>query len=132
MLIVSPQCVTVYQGVRDVPSLMGDSPKFWNYMVNVIDETLDEIDYWQVQAYNDWYGQPSGSLKYLQSVYLNWRNLPDVNAGGSILSNNAANSKNNRFRGQKGDGVPGNKLVMGLLASEVAGVKGHYANPSII
>lgn len=133
LVIISPQCVTVYQGVKRIPTLLGSNPEFWNYMVNVIDEADEYVDYYQVQAYNDWYGQPSGSLKYLQSVYLNWRNLPDINAGGSILTNSIVSaSKNSRFRGKNGDGVPANKLVMGLLASTVAGVSGHYASPDIV
>lgn len=66
------------------------------------------IDYYQVQAYNNWYGGlTGGSLAYLKEVYLHWRNL---------LGTIAWINKIPDF-----SGVDGNKLVMGVLASTSAG-----------
>lgn len=133
LLLVSPQCVTVYQGEWTIPSLLTGSGA-WNYFVNIIDAADQYIDYYQVQAYNDWYGSPAGSLDYLKNVYLNWRNLPDLNTKKPI--NNVAlestSSGNKRFRGVSGDGVAGSKLVIGVLASTRAGNSAFYAPPSII
>jgi hypothetical protein len=34
------------------------------------------IDFYQPQAYNNWYGGYSGgSLAYIQEVYMQWRNM---------------------------------------------------------
>ena len=72
LLIVSPECVTVYQGIADYgPDTPGQA---WNYFVNIIRLADDAIDLYQPQAYNNWYDFPGGSLNFLKHVYLNWRN----------------------------------------------------------
>jgi chitinase len=61
---------------------------------------------------------PAGSLAYFQDVYLNWRNLQGPVSWGSPIPNFA--------------GVNGNKLLMGLLASNSAGGPSYYATPDVI
>lgn len=65
ILIVSPECVTVYQetSVPD-PTLGGQA---FNYFVPIIRMADAYIDYYQPQAYNNWYGgHAGGSLDYLK------------------------------------------------------------------
>lgn len=77
------------------------------------------IDYYQPQAYNNWYGGFSGgSLAYLKEVYLHWRNMQGNDAWSAPLPN---------FKGVSGD-----KLLMGVLASTSAGGAAYYAPPSVI
>lgn len=53
IVVVSPQCVTVYQ---DKPAISPDSVNiYWNYFVPIINLADPYIDFYQVQAYNDWY-----------------------------------------------------------------------------
>ena len=73
LLVVSPECVTVYQGVADYSA--DTAGQAFNYFVNVIRLADKYIDYYQPQAYNNWYDFPGGTLDYLKDVYLNWRNL---------------------------------------------------------
>ena len=62
------------------------------------------IDYYQIQAYNNWYdGLPGGSSDYLKDVYLNWRNLQGLSPYSGPIAN---------F-----NGVAGNKIIMGIIAS---------------
>ncbi len=92
LLIVSPEDVTVYQATS-VPSADTGGQAF-NYFVPIINLADDYIDYYQPQAYNNWYGGlPGGSLAYLQEVYLHWRNLKGNVAWSSPLPN---------FKGVKG------------------------------
>lgn len=102
LLIVSPECVAVYQG-SPVPSPdQGGNP--FNYFVPIINLADSSIDYYQVQAYNNWYdGFAGGSLEYIKDVYLHWRNLKSLCQWCTPLPN---------FEGVKGD-----KLLMGVLAS---------------
>lgn len=77
------------------------------------------IDFYQPQAYNNWYGGlPGGSLAYFKEVYLHWRNLQGLVAWSTPLQN---------FKGVSGD-----KLIMGLLASTSAGGAAYYAPSSVI
>lgn len=77
------------------------------------------IDYYQVQAYNNWYGSlPGGSLAYLKEVYLHWRNILGTIQWISPIPD---------FQG-----VDGNKLLIGVLASTSAGVSNYYAPPQVI
>lgn len=63
LLIVSPEDVTVYQGVA-IPDPDRGGQAF-NYFVPIINLADSSIDYYQPQAYNNWYdGFPGGSLKY--------------------------------------------------------------------
>lgn len=80
-LVVSPECVVVYQamGVPDPDTGSG----YYNYFVPIINIADDYIDLYQPQAYNDWYEFPSGSLEYLQDIYLNWRNYQGMTPWGS-------------------------------------------------
>lgn len=74
LVIVSPENVAVYQGAA-VPSPDAGGQPF-NYFVPIINLADSAIDYYQPQAYNNWYdGLAGGSLDYYKDVYLNWRNL---------------------------------------------------------
>jgi hypothetical protein len=112
LIIVSPEDVAVYQGstVPD-PDKGGNA---FNYFVPIINLADSSIDYYQPQAYNNWYdGELGGSLIYLQDVYLNWRNLNGTGQWDAPLAN---------FTGVNGD-----KLLIGLTASTSAGGAGYYA-----
>ncbi len=116
LLVVSPECVTVYQGVADYSA--DTAGQAYNYFVNIIRLADDYIDLYQPQAYNNWYDVAGGTLGYLQDVYLNWRNLPGVLSWETPLAN---------F-----NGVAGNKLMMGVLASSSAGGASYYYTPDTI
>ena len=76
------------------------------------------IDFYQPQAYNNWYdGETGGSLLYLKDVYENWRNLQGE-AGTTPLPD---------F-----NGVSGEKLLLGVMASPEAGNSGYYSTPDTI
>ena len=116
MLIVSPECVTVYQGV---PDYSADTPgQAYNYFVNVIRLADQAIDLYQPQAYNNWYDVPGGTLNYLKDVYLNWRNYKGIMDWMKPIDN---------F-----EGVAGRKLMMGVLASTSAGGAAYYYQPSVV
>ncbi len=117
LLIVSPECVTVYEGTPVPSPDVGGQP--WNYFVPIIQLVDKFIDFYQPQAYNNWYGGlPGGSVAYLKEVYLNWRNLPS-----SIPWTNPIPGFS---------GVDGNKLLLGVLASSSAGGAAYYAPPTVI
>jgi len=117
LIVVSPECGTVYQG-SSVPA--ADEPgTYYNYFVPIINLADFAIDYYQPQAYNDWEDSiPGGTLQFYQDVYLHWRNLKSLCNWCTITPN---------F-----NGVDGNKLVIGLLASPQAGVAGYYGGPEVI
>lgn len=116
VIVVSPECVTVYQGVADYgPDTPGQA---FNYFVNVIRLADDAIDLYQPQAYNNWYDFPGGTLNYLKDVYLNWRNFKGMMDWMKPIEN---------FKG-----VAGNKLMMGVLASTRAGGAAYYYQPTVI
>ena len=110
LLIVSPECVAVYQGVADYSA--DTAGQAYNYFVNVIRLADDYIDFYQPQAYNNWYDVAGGTLDYLKDVYLNWRNLK------GILSWQTPSANFN--------GVSGDKLLMGVLASTSAGGASYF------
>jgi chitinase len=116
LLIVSPECVAVYQGVADYSA--DTAGQAYNYFVNVIKLADKSIDYYQPQAYNNWYDVSGGSLDYLKDVYLNWRNLPGVLSWEQPIANFT--------------GVSGDKLLMGVLASTSAGGSSYYYSPDVI
>ena len=76
IIMVSPECVTVYQGYKDYSPDEAGHP--FNYIVNIIRLADDAITLYQPQAYNNWYDFPPGSLNYLKDVYLNWRNYKGI------------------------------------------------------
>jgi chitinase len=116
LLIVSPECVAVYQGVADYsPDVAGQA---YNYFVNIIRLADEAIDLYQPQAYNNWYDVAGGSLDYLKDVYLNWRNLPGIMSWMTPIPNFS--------------GVEGDKLMMGILASTSAGGASYYFRPEVI
>jgi hypothetical protein len=99
ILVVSPQCGTIYQGVG-VPDPSTNGGNYWNHFVYIV-KTVDALHrLLPVQAYNDWYEFPGGSLQYLQNVYLNWRNLQGLSQWGSTPIANFG-------------GVKASKLVLG-------------------
>ena len=74
VLVVSPEDVAIYQGAVIPSPDAGGQP--FNYFVPIVQLADDSIDFYQPQAYNNWYdGLPGGSLDYFRDVYLNWRNL---------------------------------------------------------
>lgn len=90
---------------------------YWNYFVPIINLADSSIDYYQIQAYNNWYdGLQGGSSDYLKDVYLNWRNFKGLNPNYGPIAN---------FKG-----VAGNKILMGLIASTSAGGSGFYTSPT--
>ena len=114
-IIVSPENVTVYpQAGIPVPSPgQGGSP--WNYFVPILNASLSKIDYVQPQMYNNGYlGVPVATAAFLETNYLGWMNkypnytIPNFN------------------------GVPANKLIMGVLASTSAGIASFYAPPTAL
>ena len=116
MIIVSPECVAVYQGVADYgPDTAGQA---YNYFVNIIRLADQAIDLYQPQAYNNWYDVSGGSLNYLKDVYLNWRNYKGIMDWMKPIPNFS--------------GVAGDKLLMGVLASTRAGGAGYYYQPQVI
>lgn len=117
LIIVSPEDVAVYQGTTVPDENTGGN--CFNYFVPIINRADSAIDYYQPQAYNNWYdGEVGGSLRYLQDVYENWRNLQGTGQWDTPLPNFS--------------GVNGNKLLIGLLASPSAGVAGYYSTPGTI
>lgn len=117
LIIVSPQNVAVYQGTS-VPSADVGGQAF-NYFVPIINLADAYIDFYQPQAYNNWYGGlAGGTTAYFKEVYLNWRNLQSSIAWSSPIPN---------FKGVSGD-----KLIMGVLASTSAGGSQYYASPNVI
>jgi chitinase len=117
LVTASPECVCVYQamGVPDAETGGG----YYNYFVPIINLADKYIDYYQPQAYNNWYEFPSGSLEYLQDVYLNWRNLQGMTPWGSKPIPNFA-------------GVAGEKILMGILASKHAGGEAYLFKPEVL
>lgn len=74
ILVVSPEDVAIYQGAVVPSPDTGGQP--FNYFVPIVQLADDYIDFYQPQAYNNWYdGLPGGSLDYFRDVYLNWRNF---------------------------------------------------------
>ena len=109
--------MAVYQGSPVPDPSRGGNP--FNYFVPIIKAAGNSIDYYQPQAYNNWYdGLPGGSLDYLKDVYLNWRNLQGLSPWAGPLPDFS--------------GVPANKLLMGILASDRAGGAAYYAQPGVI
>ena len=117
LIIVSPEDVAVYQGSPVPDPTRGGQP--FNYFVPIIKEAGNSIDFYQPQAYNNWYdGLAGGSLDYLRDVYLNWRNLQGLSPWAGPIPNFS--------------GVPDNKLLIGILASSQAGGAAYYAQPGTI
>jgi chitinase len=88
--------------------------------VPVINTAINDIDLVMVQAYNNWYEQPAGTLAFVKDVYVNWMNKPQKD-----LCNWCTPIPD--FTG-----VPESKLVIGLIASTSAGNAGYYLPPLII
>lgn len=117
LIIVSPEDVAVYQGTTVPDADVGGNA--FNYFVPIINLADQAIDYYQPQAYNNWYdGEVGGSLVYLKDVYENWRNLQGEGQWDTPLPN---------F-----NGVSGEKLLIGVMASMSAGGAGYYATPDTI
>jgi chitinase len=118
LIIVSPEDVAVYQGSA-VPDANSTAGIAFNYFVPIIKLADKSIDYYQPQAYNNWYdAETGGSLRYLQDVYENWLNLQGTGQWDTPLPD---------F-----NGVDGNKLLIGVLASPSAGGAAYYATPATI
>jgi chitinase len=115
LVVVSPECVTVFQGFGIPDADTGSG--YYNYFVPIINLADSAIDYYQVQAYNNWYEFPSNSVDFLKHVYLNWRNMPSLKFSSPLSG----------FKG-----VAPDKLVMGLLASTSAGGSAYYREPSVL
>jgi chitinase len=106
-LSVCMQNVNIYQG-QPVPT-PSTANVYWNYMVPIWNNCSALIDLVLVQAYNNWYDSlTEGTLSYLQDTYLNWINVPSPFCTGCTKIANFS-------------GIPQNKLVMGVPASQAAG-----------
>lgn len=101
-------------GVPDPDAVSG----YYNYFVPIIELADHAIDFYQPQAYNNWYEMTYGTIQYIQNVYLNWRNLQGMVTWAKPIPNFA--------------GVDGNKLLIGLEASTSAGGSNYYITPEII
>lgn len=117
IIMASPECVCVYQGVG-VPN-PDTGAGFSNYFVPIHKLADQCIDFYQPQAYNNWYEFPPGSLEYLKDVYLNWRNLQGMTPWGSQPIPNWS-------------GIAGSKIVMGIPASTNAAGAAYYYTPAVI
>lgn len=116
-IIVSPENVTVYQGVGAFSAdKVGGA---FNYMVPVIKASIDQIDYVQPQYYNNWYDTNVASADYLVNGYLQWLNK-------------AGTHGTQPFDKSVYPGVPAHKLILGVLASTSAGMSAFYAQPSMV
>lgn len=116
LLIVSPECVAIYQGVADYSA--DTAGQAYNYFVNVVRLADSSIDLYQPQAYNNWYDVSGGTLDYLKDVYLNWRNLPGVLSWEQPIPNFS--------------GVSADKLMIGVLASPSAGGSSYFYSADVI
>jgi chitinase len=117
LLIVSPEDVAVYQGSPVPDPSKGGQP--FNYFVPIIKDAGSSIDYYQPQAYNNWYdGFAGGSLEYLKDVYLNWRNLQGLSPSTKPIPGFS--------------GVPDSKLLIGIPASPQAASSVYYSQPATI
>lgn len=116
LIIVSPEDVTVFQefGVPDPDAATG----YYNYFVPIITLADHAIDFYQPQCYNNYFHKTPGTVEYLQDVYLNWRNFQGLVSWGKPIANFS--------------GVAGEKLLMGVLASTVAGGSNYYADDTVI
>lgn len=116
-IIVSPENVTVYQGVAAYGAdKVGGA---FNYMVPVIKASIDQIDYVQPQYYNNWYDTSVASADYLVNGYLQWLNKTGTHG-------------TQPFDKSVYPGVPAHKLILGVLASTSAGMSAFYAQPNIV
>ncbi|KRX02810.1 Glycoside hydrolase, superfamily [Pseudocohnilembus persalinus] len=90
---------------------------FWNYLVPVFQQSIDLIDYVQVQMYNNpFLGLYEGNFDYLYTVYKAWLN------------------QYSEYQIPNFNGVPQEKLIMAVFASEIAGHGGprYYVDGEII
>jgi chitinase len=68
LLIVSPEDIGVYEGTSIPDENTGGI--YWNYWVPIIRRADAAIDYYQPQAYNNWFdSEVGGSFLYLKDVY---------------------------------------------------------------
>jgi chitinase len=107
-ITVSPESTTV---VNTVPAIGGG----WNAMVPVINNEINDIDFIQVQEYNDNpYGDQPGSVQFLEDIYNNWvAPFPATNP-------------------VKYNGMPASKLLMGIPASTDAATSSYYPAPDVL
>jgi len=117
LITASPECVVIYQamGVPDADTGSG----YNNYFVPIVKLADQCIDFYQPQAYNNWYEFPSGSVDYLKDVYLNWRNLQGMTPWGCSPIANFS-------------GIAGEKIVMGIPSSTTAAGSAYYYTPAVI
>ncbi|MCB1826775.1 MAG: hypothetical protein KDH94_00020 [Coxiellaceae bacterium] len=106
LITVSPESTTV---VKTVPAIGGG----WNAMVPVINKVIDDIDYIQVQAYNDNpLGDKPGTSQFLKNIY---------NDFAKPFSNGVVYK-----------GMPSNKLILGVPASSAAANAQYYATSAVL
>ena len=79
----------------------------------IINQAIDSIDYVQPQYYNNGYsGLTAGSSAFMVNGVLEWMNKQGIATGDQPISGY--------------NGVPANKLVIGVLASTSAGNAAYY------
>ena len=124
LIMITPEIVGVYQQVAVPDKTTANQP--WNFWVPVIKDSIDLIDYVQPQFYNNNYGDDVSyvasiaSSLYMVNGYINWLNK---NVGIFDKPNGLIPDFS---------GVPANKLVIGVMASEVAGIRQYYFTPAMI
>jgi chitinase len=108
LITVTPECTTV---VNTVPTIGGG----WNTMVPVINQAINNIDFIQVQAYNNNpYGDTAGSATFFENIYKNWiAPFPTTNP-------------------VKYNGMPASKLLLGVPASSTAANQAYYPSPAVL
>lgn len=107
LITVSPEATTV---VNNVPNIGGG----WNTMVPVINNEINDIDFIQVQAYNDNpFGDTPGTQTYLTDIYNDWIQPFTL---GSVKYN----------------GLDPKKLVLGMPASNQAANPSYYPGAAVI
>lgn len=92
-----------------------ESGYFWNFMVPVINEAIDEIDFIQVDTYKNPYLEiETSTVDYMVAIYLSWLNQY---SGYTIEGFN---------------GISEEKLVFSVVASEDAIEGAHFVSASVI
>jgi chitinase len=122
-IIVSPENVAINEATYwIVPTPLNNVTSWssnWNYFVPIINQAIDSIDYVQPQYYNNGYsGLTAGSASFMVNGVLEWMNKQGIATGDEPITGY--------------NGVPANKLVIGVLASTSAGNSSYYAGSTNI
>ncbi|KRX10244.1 Glycoside hydrolase, superfamily [Pseudocohnilembus persalinus] len=114
-LVITTQSVCIYPSDKVYVPELDESEYFWNFMVPVINQVIDLIDFIQVDTVRNPYLEIDVfSAEYMTAIYLGWLNVyPDFQIEGY-------------------DGIPEDKLVLSFVASENTIEDAYYHEPSVI